>query len=85
MIFTWRWNFAFKAKYTFDSWLWILHVKIRKKMAERIEITIAGKDNLFNGWNSIRATKELLIVNRHPGKKGVGVDDNYFGGGWHGF
>ena len=67
MIFTWRWNFAFKAEYTFDSWLWIMHVKIRKKMAERIEITIAGKENLSNCGNFIRATKEPLIVNRNPG------------------
>lgn len=74
MIFTWRWNFAFKAKYTFDSWLWIMHVKIRKKMAERIEITIAGKENLSNCGNFIRATKEPLIVNRHPG--GISVIAN---------
>ena len=49
-----------------------MHVKIRKKMAERIEITIAGKENLSNCGNFIRATKEPLIVNRHPGGRGWG-------------
>lgn len=51
-----------------------MHVKIRKKMAERIEITIAGKENLSNCGNFIRATKEPLIVNRHPG--GISVIAN---------
>ena len=57
-----------------------MHVKIRKKMAERIEITIAGKENLSNCGNFIRATKEPLIVNRHPRGEEVGVNDNYFRG-----
>ena len=43
-------------------------------MAERIEITIAGKENLSNCGNFIRATKEPLIVNRHPG--GISVIAN---------
>ena len=64
-----------------------MHVKIRKKMAERIEITIAGKENLSNCGNFIRATKEPLIVNRHPGGRGwgwmiiiLGGDDMVFRG-----
>ena len=56
-------------------------------MAERIEITIAGKENLSNCGNFIRATKESLIVNRHPGGRGwgwmiiiLGGDDMVLGG-----
>lgn len=41
-------------------------------MAERIEITIAGKENLSNCGNFIRAAKKPLIVNHHPGGGGGG-------------
>ena len=59
-------------------------LKSEKKMAERIEITIAGKENLSNCGNFIRATKEPLIVNRHPGGRGWGWMIIILGG-WHGF